>query len=140
MRQLPVFQRGAAVRRRLARALVMLIGAGVLTWVGLVATAVVPNGGAIELPDFVGAAATSAPVAGAPGAGAGASPVATPRPALVIPALPFFPTPSPNAPTAATPSPAPPAAQPSGGQGGGPNATFPGHTPERTPRPSPPGH
>src|SRR2546428_564369 len=54
MRQPLVFQRGAGLRRRVARALVLLVGGGLVAWVGLVATAVVPNGGTVELPDFVG--------------------------------------------------------------------------------------
>jgi len=122
MAQRRVFERGAHVRRRIARALVLLAGAGLVAWIGLVATAVVPNGGTVELPDFV------APLparGGAPAGAAIASPAATSsRPAIVIPALPFFPTPTPT-PTK---------------EGGGPNATFPGHTPDRTPRTSPPGH
>ena len=136
MRQPLVFQRGAGLRRRVARALVLLVGGGLVAWVGLVATAVVPNGGTVELPDFVGplqravAPATSAP---APGPGTSAPPATTSRPVLVIPPLPFLPTPSPTAPVAPqSPTPSPP-------PGGGPNATFPGHTPERTPRTSPPG-
>ena len=132
MRQPLVFQRGAGLRRRVARALVLLVGGGLVAWVGLVATAVVPNGGTVELPDFVGplqravAPATSAP---APGPGTSAPPATTSRPVLVIPPLPFLPTPSPTAP-AGSHSPTP---------GGGANATFPGHTPERTPKTSPPG-
>src|SRR2546428_641755 len=124
MRQPLVFQRGAGLRRRVARALVLLVGGGLVAWVGLVATAVVPNGGTVELPDFVGplqravAPATSAP---APGPGTSAPPATTSRPVLVIPPLPFLPTPSPTAP-AGSHSPTP---------GGGPNATLPGHTPER---------
>jgi len=138
MAQSSVFQRGAAFRRRIARALVLLVGAGLVAWVGLVATAVVPNGGSVELPDFVAplqravAPATSTPARGDSGQAA-PTPTPAPRPALAIPPLPFFPTPTPTAsagPQSPTPSPPP---------GGGPNATFPGHTPERTPRTSPPG-
>src|SRR5438093_3653877 len=102
MRQPLVFQRGAGLRRRVARALVLLAGAGLVAWVGLVATAVVPNGGTVELPDFVAplqqavTPATSTPArAGAPAGSAIASPAATSaRPAIVIPPLPFFPTPT----------------------------------------------
>ena len=137
MAQPSVFQRGAAFRRRIARALVLVVGAGLVAWVGLVATAVVPNGGSVELPDFVAplqravAPATSTPARGDSGPAA-ATPTPAPRPALAIPPLPFFPTPTPT-PTLspATPAPTPP--------GGGPPATFPGRTPERTPRTSPPG-
>ena len=131
MAQPSVFQRGAAFRRRIARALVLLVGVGLVAWVGLVATAVVPNGGSVELPDFVAplqravASATSTPARGDSGPAA-PTPTPAPRPAIAIPPLPFFPTPTP------TPAPTSP--------GGGPPATFPGHTPERTPRTSPPGH
>jgi hypothetical protein len=134
-----VFEGGAQVRRRIARAVVLIAGAGLVAWVGLVATAVVPNGGTVELPDFVTplqqavAPATSNPASGAPSRSSGApAPTNSARPAIVIPPLPFFPTPTP---AQATPAPtATPAATTNGG--GGPNATFPGHTPERTPRPT----
>jgi hypothetical protein len=136
-----VFQGGAAFRRRVARALVLVVAAALITWVALVATAVVPNGGTVELPAFVGplqravAPATSTPApneaAGASSEPIAATPTAAPRPAIVIPPLPFFPTPTP-APTAT----AAPTATPNPGQGGGPP---PGRTPERTPRTSPPG-
>src|SRR5712691_187630 len=108
MAQPSVFQRGAKFRRRVARALVLLVGGGLVAWVGLVATAVVPNGGTVELPDFVGplqravAPATSTPAPGAATPQTSAPPTATSRPALVIPPLPFFPTPSP--PQSPTPS------------------------------------
>src|SRR5919204_6413523 len=134
MAQRTVFERGAGVRRRIARALVLLGGAGLLAWIGLVATAVVPNGGTVELPDFVAplgqavAPATSTPAvaAGAPAVAASTSPTPTnARPAIVIPPLPFFPTPTPTA-TAR-----PPAATASPNPGGGPNGTFPGRTPDR---------
>jgi len=124
-----VFEGGAQVRRRIGRALVLIAGTGLVAWVGLVATAVVPNGGTVELPEFVTplqqavAPAASTPAPGAP------SPGATARPALVIPPLPFFPTPTPAPATPATPA-------PTANPGGGPNATFPGHTPDRTPRPT----
>src|SRR5437879_11779380 len=104
MRQPLVFQRGAGLRRRVARALVLLVGGGLVAWIGLVASAVVPNGGTVELPDFVGplqravAPATSTPVPGAATSQTSPAPTATSRPALVIPPLPFFPTPSPTAP------------------------------------------
>jgi hypothetical protein len=128
-----VFEGGAQVRRRIARAVVLIAGAGLVAWVGLVATAVVPNGGTVELPDFVTplqqavAPATSQPAPGAPSRSPGltATPTSTARPAIVIPALPFLPTPTPTATPAPTTNP-----------GGGPNATFPGHTPDRTPRPT----
>jgi len=126
MAQRSVFERGAHVRRRIARALVLLAGAGLVTWIGLVATAVVPNGGTVELPDFVGPLQQAVAPArgGAPAGAAIASPAATSsRPAIVIPPLPFFATPTP------TPT----------NLGGGPHATFPGHTPDRTPKTSPPG-
>ena len=124
-----VFEGGAQVRRRIGRALVLIAGTGLVAWVGLVATAVVPNGGTVELPEFVTplqqavAPAASTPAPGAPSSGA------TARPALVIPPLPFFPTPTPAPATPATPA-------PTANPGGGPNATFPGHTPDRTPRPT----
>src|SRR2546425_8289919 len=96
MAQRRVFERGAHVRRRIARALVLLAGAGLVAWIGLVATAVVPNGGTVELPDFV------APLparGGAPAGGPIASPPATRSPAAVrVPAPPLFPTPAPTPP------------------------------------------
>src|SRR2546428_3308642 len=145
MAQRRVFERGAHVRRRVARSLVLLAGAGLVAWIGLVATAVVPNGGTVELPDFVAplqqavAPATSTPAReGAPVGAAIASPAATSsRPAIVIPPLPFFPTPTPTTPPPGSSAPATTPAPTN--LGGGPNATFPGHTPARTPRTSPPG-
>src|SRR2546425_11094794 len=97
MAQRRVFERGAHVRRRIARALVLLAGAGLVAWIGLVATAVVPNGGTVELPDFV------APLparGGAPAGAAIASPAAArSRPATAVPPLPLFPPPTPTPPT-----------------------------------------
>ena len=136
-----VFEGGAQVRRRIARALVLIAGAGLVAWVGLVATAVVPNGGTVELPDFVTplqqavAPAASTPASGAPSSGATAAPTNPARPALVIPPLPFFPTPTP-APATPVPTRLPATPAPTANPGGGPNATFPGHTPDRTPRPT----
>jgi len=130
-----VFEGGAQVRRRIGRALVLIAGAGLLAWVGLVATAVVPNGGTVELPDFVTplqqavAPAASTPAPEVPSSRATAAPTSAARPALVIPPLPFFPTPTPAPATPATPA-------PTANPGGGPNATFPGHTPDRTPKPT----
>src|SRR2546428_5056671 len=102
MAQRRVFERGAHVRRRIARALVLLAGAGLVAWIGLVATAVVPNGGTVELPDFV------APLPARGGAPAGA---ANPRP----PPPRFPPADLVSAPPLSPPPPTPPPQQ-----GGGP--------------------
>ena len=130
-----VFEGGAQVRRRIGRALVLVAGTGLVAWVGLVATAVVPNGGTVELPEFVMPLQQAvAPAASAPAPGAPSS-RATTRPALVIPPLPFFPTPTP-APATPVPTALPTTPAPTANPGGGPNATFPGRTPDRTPRPT----
>src|SRR2546428_7238317 len=97
MRQPLVFQRGAGLRRRVARALVLLVGGGLVAWVGLVATAVVPNGGTVELPDFVGPLQgavpppTGTPAPGAPGPGPSRPPGGACRPGPVIPPLQVLP-------------------------------------------------